>query len=140
MPYYAQLDADGICRTVTHTAGPLSHSANLIEVEGLDESLLGKRRDGKAWVEANQPAPARIITPYALKARMTSAERIGIRTVAKSSAAVEDFQDMLDSARIIDLDDPALAGGLAALEAAGLLAAGRAAEILTAPVQDKERP
>ena len=85
------------------------------------------------------PRP-RHITAYALKARMTSAERIAIRTAAASSAAVADWLDLADSARYIDLDLAATRTGVQALETAGLLGAGRALEILDAAVLDSERP
>ena len=64
------------------------------------------------------------------KRRMTQAERVTIRTAAKSNASVEDFMDMLDSAQEVRSDDPDLAAGLQLLEAAGMLAAGRANEII----------
>lgn len=80
------------------------------------------------------------ITSYAFKSRMTSAERIAIRTAAASNAAVYDWLDLADSARYIDLDLQATRDGVLGLEAATLLAPGRALEILDAPVLDIERP
>ena len=44
------------------------------------------------------------------------------------------------AAKFIDLDDDDTAMGVQGLEAMGLLAAGRAAEILGAPVQPQELP
>lgn len=61
-----------------------------------------------------------------------------ILTVAKSNTDVEMFVRMLDWATpeadgtSIDLDDPRVAYALSALESAGLLASGRALEILNA--------
>lgn len=61
-----------------------------------------------------------------------------ILTVAKSSVEVEMFVRMLDWATpeadgtSIDLDDPRVVYALNSLEAAGLMAAGRAQEILNA--------
>jgi len=139
MTTWALINAAGVAAFLTDSdTEPAWPDHTAVDVTGVFMGP-GWALTGGEWT-APTAVVDRTITPYALKARMTAAERIGIRTVAKSSAEVEDFQDMLDSARIIDLDDPALAGGLAALEAAGLLAAGRAAEVLAAPVQDKERP
>jgi len=66
--------------------------------------------------------------------RFTTAERIAIRTAAKSSVAIEDFLKLLDiaaaSGRMIHMGDPDVVAGVNAYEQAGLIAAGRAAEIL----------
>lgn len=43
-------------------------------------------------------------------------------------------------AKYIDLDDPSTVAGVQLLEQSGLLAAGRAADILGAPVQPGEQP
>lgn len=85
-------------------------------------------------------AQDRHLAPASFKRRLTQPERIGIRQAAKVSDEVYDFMDLLDTSKFIDLDDPLTQYGLQQLEAAGLLAAGRAAEILTAPVQESERP
>ena len=84
--------------------------------------------------------PPRIITGYFFKNRMTPDERKAIRALAKVNADVEDFMDLANSAQYIDLDDLVTRASLAALEAAGCLGAGRALQILDAPVQEKERP
>ena len=56
--YYAQIDEAGICYAVTQTTGPIEQ-ADMIEIGGYDESLLGKRRAGEAWedvpVEPEEP-------------------------------------------------------------------------------------
>lgn len=82
----------------------------------------------------------RHLAPASFKRRLTQPERIGIRQAAKISAEVYDFMDLLDTSKFIDLDDPLTQYGLQQLEAGGLLAAGRALEVLTAPVQESERP
>lgn len=64
----------------------------------------------------------------------TQAERIAIRTLAKSDAAAEDFLDLLDKAAatgtLVHSNDPDLLAALSAFEAAGVIAEGRAAEIV----------
>jgi hypothetical protein len=62
--------------------------------------------------------------------RFTSAERIAIRTAAQSNGEMADYLAMQAAADGIDLTDARTIGGVQALEAAGLIAAGRAAEIL----------
>jgi len=61
----------------------------------------------------------------------TQAERIAIRQAAKVNPVVEDYQAMLDAATIIRLSDPDIQEGVPELEDAGLLAPGRAAQILS---------
>lgn len=78
------------------------------------------------------------ITKLAFKQRMTQAERIAIREAAKTNGMVYDFQDLLDSATYVDLTRQDTIAGVNQLEEAGLLGAGRANEILTAPVQPEE--
>jgi hypothetical protein len=62
--------------------------------------------------------------------RMTAEERIGIRAAAAVSPAIADYMAMLDAAQDVDLTDARTIGGVQALEGAGLIGAGRAAEIL----------
>lgn len=64
------------------------------------------------------------------KRRLTQPERVAIRTAAKSNPVVEDFMDLLDAAAEVRSDDPDLIAGLGLLEQAGLLAEGRADQIM----------
>ena len=80
------------------------------------------------------------VTKLAFKQRMTAAERIAIRTAATTDAIVYDFMDLVDSATFIDLARQDTQDGVNYLESVGLLAAGRAAQILTNPITDEERP
>ena len=79
------------------------------------------------------PEPAapvvRIVTKREYLGRFTQAERVAIRTAAKSSVELEDYLALLEISEEIDLDDEDLIAGLTTLEAAGLIAEGRAAEI-----------
>jgi hypothetical protein len=65
-----------------------------------------------------------------LKTRFTAQERAAIRTAAMTNGAVADLCAMTDKAAMIHFDDPLTVAGIAQLEAAGLLAPGRGAEIL----------
>lgn len=63
--------------------------------------------------------------------RFTQAERIAIRNAGAVNDQVKDYIEMLNAVTdLVHLEDPITAAGLYALEAAGLLAAGRAVEIL----------
>ena len=96
------------------------------------------------------PAPEdRRITKLAFRNRFTKAEKAGIEFAAlddptapiaqrqQAAALRADLKDQ-EQATFIDLDDEDTRTGVLTLEAAGLIAAGRAVEILDAPVQDKE--
>ena len=104
-----------------------------------------------AWiVQAFAPLP-RHITTLAFRQRFSRAERIAIELAALDNPAASTAQrqasaslrsDLKDQAqaRYIDLDRADTRDGVQALETAGLLAPGRALQILNAPVQTEERP
>lgn len=62
--------------------------------------------------------------------RFTQAERIAIRWAATQSAELDDYLELLALAEEVKSDDPDIVSALAMLEGIGLLAAGRAQEIL----------
>jgi len=62
--------------------------------------------------------------------RFTQDERIAIRTAAKTVPQLEDYLALLELASEVRSDDPDIASALTMLEQSGLLAAGRAQEIL----------
>ena len=72
----------------------------------------------------------REITAYAFMMRFTAVERAAIRSAAAGNADLADLYDRQKAAQTINLDDAEVIGGLAMLEDAGILVAGRAAEIL----------
>ena len=72
----------------------------------------------------------RILTKLAYLRHFSAEERITIRTAAKTNAVLEDYLSMLELADEINLDDPDTVAAVEMLEQAGLLAAGRSAEIL----------
>jgi len=70
------------------------------------------------------------ISKLEFKQRLTQAERIAIRTAAKTDDIVYDFMDLLDSSSFIDLMHVDTIAGVNYLESQGLIATGRATEIL----------
>lgn len=72
------------------------------------------------------------LSRLAFLSRFTAQERKAIRQAAKSNADVEDWLELFNAAQDVDVTYPATIAGLQALESAGILAAGRAAEILGA--------
>lgn len=78
-----------------------------------------------------EPEPVqRTVTKLEYLRRFTGQERVTIRTVAKTNPVLEDYLAMLEIAQDINLDDSDTIGAVSMLEGAGLIAMGRAAEIL----------
>ena len=82
----------------------------------------------KATIE--QPAPERNVTKLQYLRRFTGPERQTIRQAAKGNPELEDYLAMLEIAQDINLDDPDTIAAVNMLEAVGLIAPGRAAEVL----------
>ena len=151
MPYYAQIDAFRRCFSVSQTAG-LVDAEDMIEISGYDTALLGSEYDKTTgqWIAPALTAANRHITTLAFRNRFTRAEKVTLEMAAldnpaaamaqrqQAAALRADLKDQ-ESATFIDLDRPDTRAGVQALEAAGLIAEGRALQILDAPVQDLER-
>jgi len=97
------------------------------------------------------PDPAPIISSLAFDMRFTIDERVAIELASaddpaaaldqrSAAARLRVTQERAKKAQFIDLSDPATRAGVEQMETLGLLADGRAAEILDAPVLDQERP
>ena len=74
--------------------------------------------------------PKKSITVLAFRSRFTQAEKQAIYTAAKTSVDVQIWLDDLAVATEVILDDARTTAGVQAMESAGLISAGRAAEIL----------
>lgn len=83
------------------------------------------------------------ITPLAFLNRFTDAEAIAIDLASQGAtvqaAAMRRYQSKVNVATYIDLDRQDTRDGVLALEAAGLLATGRALIILDDPIQSEEK-
>ncbi|WP_312129338.1 hypothetical protein [Diaphorobacter nitroreducens] len=149
---YAQLDAQGRAVAVTQAAGPLN-VPGVVPLESFDETVLGKTWDAEAgaWLAAPVVPVRRLITGLAFRRRFTPDERVAVEWAAVDRATDTEAQRMQaaalrsqikdqEAALYIDLDDVEIQSGVMALEAAGIVGAGRAAVILGAEIQDHERP
>jgi hypothetical protein len=91
------------------------------------------------------------VTVLAFRNRFTQTEKVTIElaaldvpsgTMPQRLAAATIRANLADMAvaNFIDLDRDDTRAGVQAMESAGIIAAGRAVEILDAPIQDVERP
>lgn len=96
-------------------------------------------------------APSTQITKLAFRNRFTSAEKVALEIASldnpqatmpqrAQAAALRANNADLAAATFIDLQRPETRAGVQMLEAAGLLAVGRAAVILDAEIMPEERP
>lgn len=89
---------------------------------------------GQGFVPAAEPEPApadRWIHKVDFLLRLETGERLAIRAAAAGDAVIADLLDLvLERSDEVNLDSPAILGGLMYLEAEGLLAEGRLEEIL----------
>lgn len=89
------------------------------------------------------PEPMRV-TRLAFLHRLTDAEAIALDIASQGTsilaASLRRFQQKVNAAPYIDLALEETISGVNALEQMGIIAQGRAAQILTAPVQPNEIP
>ena len=95
-----------------------------------------------APVSSEPTTPKRQITVLAFRHRFTMGERVAITYAGKQNsvqgASIQSYLDDVQAASYIDLDRPDTRDGVLAMETGGLLGAGRALEILDAPIQSNE--
>ena len=75
------------------------------------------------------PVP-RTITKLEYLRRFTTAERVAIRAAASANPVLDDYLKLMELAQEINLDDADTIAAVQMLEQSGLIAAGRAAEVL----------
>ncbi len=140
---YAQLDDNNLVVAVSQLAGTVD-DPRLIALPALDETLLGKRYQDGEFVMPEQPAPVpeTKITRLAFLSRFTDAEAIALDLASMGAtieaATLRRYMSKVNAASFIDLSHTDTRNGVQALEAIGILDAGRALQILDAPVQDHE--
>lgn len=76
------------------------------------------------------PPPSTVLTRTQFLSLFTMAEVILIKQTAKTNTVVDYYQYMLDSATTLDLNSKTVIDGVNGLEAYGLIAQGRAAQVL----------
>jgi hypothetical protein len=106
-----------------------------------------------AFVQANYPGRYRevpqpppvdtrppIITKVAFRFRLTDQEYVGILSAAKTDIEVAAWLETFNMVSQIDLSNQRTKDGVANLVTKNLLTQARATTVLTAPVQEGERP
>lgn len=138
---YAQIDSNGVVIGITSASGEIN-APNMIAIGSYDASLLGASYAGGVFV-APPVIATRHITRLAFLSRFTDAEAVAIDLASIGAtvpaASMRRYLNKVNAATFIDLDRPETRAGVLALEAAGVLAAGRALAILDAPIQPEER-
>jgi hypothetical protein len=81
-----------------------------------------------------------IITKVAMISRFTPQEYVGIVGATKTDVEVQAWYDLFQAASTVNLSDQRTIAGINSFVPKNLLTQARADEILTAPVQDDERP
>lgn len=127
--YYAQLQ-DSIVVGVSQVSEAIA-SPDLIEITSLDASLIGSHYAGGVFT-----APVPVATPFApwtkkqFLLRFTPVEYGAIKAAVLVSHEIDYYWALFTNSDSVDKTDPVTIAGINALEAAGLLAVGRAAGIL----------
>ena len=118
-------------------------------------ACIGWHYDGEKFTPPAAPGGVPVtetrVSRLAFRKRFTQQEKVALELAAldnpsaampqrAQSAALRAYLKDVDAAQFIDLADAHVKEGVQTLEAAGLLAAGRADEIINAPVQEDERP
>lgn len=133
----------GVVDSIALAESPLGTDGQWIDLDGVSPPPgPGWSYDGTTFSAPPVPVDARepIITRFAFASRLTDAEYVGIIGAAKADVAVEAWLAKFNMVSQINLGDPRTADGVALLVAKSLLTQARADAILTAPVQEDERP
>ena len=146
MTYHAAIDADGRATGFYHDGlhGAAIPSGAVPISEDTWRLWIGdtqrQRWDGAALVPCDPPPPAapppiRAIAPYAFRQRLPAATRRAITLAASQAleagdATLQTWLDDLSSTRLVLLDHPDIASGVAMLRAAGLITESQATALL----------
>lgn len=100
-------------------------------VDGVHYTMRDSVTAFEAWMIPNATPPAKtILSKLEFLFRFTTEERVAIRTAAKSNMVLEDFMALLNITEFVDTTYPATVQGVRLFETVGLIAAGRADQIL----------
>jgi len=127
---YAQIDGSGLVVCVSQLKAKVD-KPQLIEISGDDGALIGKRWNGSEFVEVAQAEqPRGPLSRLDFMNLFSDSEMAAIYEAEAGSTLIKVWVKKLEAASQIDLSDQRTIDGINALESAGLIGAGRAAEIL----------
>ena len=120
----------------------LNDAGEVINTIVAEEWFVEQNYSGRYRLVGPEPQPyiPSIITKAAFRFRLTDAEYAGILTAAKTDVEVQAWVETFNMVAQINLADQRTVDGVGRLVAKNLLTQSRAGEILTAPVNDAERP
>lgn len=118
---------DGSARAAALSRAVAAYNASNTPLN--EQQFLQKLIDTNLDSLAQAYAVARI-APFDFLSRFTPAERAGILTASKADGALADYINMVNAAETINLTSELTTTGVNTLESAGLIGAGRAAQIL----------
>ena len=135
MNIYASINEENIVTGIAQLANPVD-AEEYISISAFDKSLVGKQWNGSEFIDGPPPpTPVKSWDELQLKREFTQAERLAIRTARLTDPVVDDVMDLLEattrSGGRVMADDSDLIAGLNYMESVGLLAAGRANEVLS---------
>lgn len=140
--FTGEVEADEQPAQSTHLAPPIDYTGT----EPYEPRAIwrGWGWEVEPYYEPPEPGlPDRRITKLAMWQRFTIAEAVAIDLASigatTQAATLRHAQEQVRLASFIDLERADTRAGVEYLESIGLIGAGRAAEILDAPVQDIER-
>ena len=116
-------DTNGTTLSITDTPSEVLDGSPPFPTWGLPDPVV---------VPGPVPVATKEITKYQYIGLFTNEELVAIYTAAKTVVQLEVWLEKFRVAETIDLKDPKTLEGLQALEASGLLAPGRAMEIINA--------
>jgi len=126
MPVYSVIDKATQVEITRYAAATIHETLNGVAYPQADYDHIEYVEPA---VDAPPPAPV-ILTKREFIKRFTVAEYATIKTAAASNATLDYYWQMFMLAENIDTTDPDTIAGVTMLEQAGLIAAGRAQEIL----------
>jgi hypothetical protein len=128
MPTFRATDPNG---NVTEYVADVPNPEHLGDGWRLEEVVTAEPSpDAPVATDSRKYGGRRTLSKLEFLELFTADERIAIRQARGSSAALDDYLYLMELAQDVDLDNPKTQNGLMMLEQAGILASGRAQEIL----------
>ena len=125
---------------ILNTSGEVENTI-VASLEFVEATFPGRYREVP---DAPEPVPQTQITRLAFLSRFTDEDAIALDLASQGAtveaATLRRYLSKVNAATFIDLSREDTRAGVLALESMGILAEGRALEILDAPIQDHEVP